>query len=573
MEAYSRDVLRIRSRDAQIIPLRLNYPQQIVHRKISEQRKSEGRVRAIVLKARQEGVSTYVAGRFFRRVQLTPNIEALVIADERKRGQKLFQIYKRFDKFLPDDLRPRTRYATKGTQLVYDSTQPGELGLGSSIEVETAKDAEAGRATTIQLCHISEIAFWENPEDVWTSLLQAVPDDDSEIIVESTANGVGNFFHGLWEEAAGGESGYLPIFLPWWILPEYSLRRISKQEADSIIESVDPYEREAQDQGFEYEGRQVFLSVEQLGWRRRTIKERFRGDLKKFRQEFPSNPEEAFIVSGNCFFDEDKLALYRNDAQEPLFRANIIQNEDKAIGLDRGERAPLRVWNLPTVGHVYVIFADTATGRVVTKREEDERGGTDFSCADVFDVTLRKTVAQYHGRVAPEMFARDLYRLGYLYCSRLQPGPGRPALLGVESNHSSGETVIRILADELRYPALYTHTLINRRNKRRTRVIGWVTSAETRQPMLDEGARAIREESVDYPVAEGVREMFSFVWHQPQTSYNPRTVPFPAAQEGAHDDRVIAFCGSLEMARHARLRVVDVDELPQYARADTPTGM
>src|SRR5688500_10310122 len=89
LDLYTRSCLRIRTKQAKLVPFKLNRAQQLVHKKLSKQRKKQGRVRAIVLKARQEGVSTYVAARFFRRVTMTPHMEALVIADEKKRGSKL----------------------------------------------------------------------------------------------------------------------------------------------------------------------------------------------------------------------------------------------------------------------------------------------------------------------------------------------------------------------------------------------------------------------------------------------------------------------------------------------------
>ena len=571
---YTSAVLKIRTKDAQLLPLALNRAQRIVHRKITAQRRKDGRVRAIVLKARQEGVSTYVAARYFRRIQLFPHMECLVIADERKRGSALFRIYERFDRFLPDELRPMRRYQTKGNSLVYDNPDTaGPKGLGSSIAVETAKDAEAGRASTIQMLHVSEIAFWEKPEDVWISLLQAVPDDDSEIIIESTANGVGNFFHGLWEEAASGESGFIAIFLPWWIHEEYTTVP-SVDEANDIAKTVDPFERKAQDEGLELDGKVYKLTFGQLAWRRRAIAERFRGDVRKFRQEFPSTAEEAFLVAGNCFFDEDRLSLYRNSSVAPLYRASLFEDKRAGIGLARQERGPLRVWEPPapkTKGpdgkeehHLCVIFADTASGKQVTSRDvDDERGGRDFSCADVYCVTHRRYVAQYHARVAPEVFAYDLKRMGYLWSSDMAGGFARPALIGVERNHSSGETVLRILHDELRYPALYTHRMMNRRTNRLTRVIGWMTTGETRMPMLDELARAIREDSIYYPNADGIREMFTFV-RDPSTGK-------PQAQDGAHDDRVIAAAGCLAIAHYARAHVAG--DVPELAIADTPTGI
>lgn len=571
---YARKCLKIRTKQAKIEPLVFNAAQRLVHRRITAQRKRQGRVRAIILKARQEGVSTYVAARFFRRITLSPNVEALVIADERKRGEKLFEIYERFDRHLPPTIRPLRRYSQKRQHIIYD--QPDEAlrfshpGLGSAFSVETAKDAAAGRAATYQMLHISELAFWERPDDTWTAIMQSVPDDDSEVIVESTANGVGNFFHNLWERAEQGESGFIPIFLPWWIHEEYQVRPLPASLRAEIESSEDPYERRAMDEGFPLEGETYRLAPEQLAWRRRALSERFNGDERAFRQEYPSTAEEAFLVSGNMFFDEASLARYRRTARPPAFRANLVDITRHGMGMVRSERGYLRVWYKPDPECFYVIFADVATGRRVAahhmglSEERYERGGTDFSCADVFDVTNRRFVAQYHGRVAPEVFAKDLYRLGHIYGSPKAGASSRsvrsPALIGVERNHSSGESVLRFLKD-MGYPNLYYHRQMNRRTQRPTQVLGWVTNQETRMPMLDELARALREETIEYLNPDGLREMFSFVRNEEGK---------PAAQEGAHDDRVIAAAGALQMARWIIAHPVALPE--DVPVADSPTG-
>jgi hypothetical protein len=565
---YARKCLKIRTKKAQIIPFRFNRAQVIVNAKIAAQRRATGRVRVIILKARQLGMSTLIAARNFRRVQLTQNIEALIIADEKKRGHKLFQIYERFDKHLPTELKPMKRFTQKHTHLVYDNPTEGSPlpGLGSQLFVETAKDAAAGRASTIQLLHVSELAFWDHPEDVWLSLVQAVPDDDSEIIIESTANGVGDFFHAMWELAEAGENGYLPIFLPWWIHEEYTLP-VTPEETEEILATEDPYEQMCMEVGFEYEGEVHKLTPEQLAWRRRKIREAFQGDERLFRQEYPATPDEAFLAAGAGFFDEDKLNAYRRVALKAK-RYTLIDDKKGGVGMVPAEKGYLRVWKDPDPDGFYVIFADTATGRQVSARDYGaseltyERGGRDFSSADVYDVRSRSYVAQLHGRMAPEVFAKDLFRLGYLYTSQKEGLTIRkPALMGVERNHSSGETVLRKLKDDLKYPNLYYHRQINRRNNRVTIMLGWITNLETRMPMLDELAQVIRDETIEYPNPDGIREMFSFVRGEDGR---------PAAQDGAHDDRVISAAGALQMAR--QVRAAPLPQVPEVAVANTPTG-
>lgn len=563
LQYYAEDALRIRTKQATLAPLSFNFAQRTVHANIARQMEETGRVRAIVLKARQEGVSTYTAARFFRRIHLYAQQSGLVIADQKKRSQTLFGIYDLFHRSLSSDLRPRKRYSAKH-ELWFD-TRDGAGGLNSRIQIETAKDVEAGRASTLQLLHASEFAFWDHPEDVWTGLMQAVPDQGSEVIIESTANGVGNLFHEMWNAAVEG-SGFIPIFLPWWIHEDYS-NLLSAEGVSEILETASDYEREAMEEGFEWEGDRVRLTPQQLAWRRATIRDKMNGNERAFRQEYPATPREAFLVSGNCFFDEDVLLQYERSTRLPLQRANII-NVGGAVTVVPAERGYLRIWEKPRRRSEYVIFADTATGKQASKVErtlsdaESEHGGRDFSCADVVEVRSRRLVAQLHGRIPPEVFAQAISDLSYHYSSfAAGTGVRVPGFVGVERNHASGETVLRWLKDQ-GHPNLYYMRKFNQRYQRTTQRLGWMTTVDTRMPMLDELAQAFREGTIGVPDADTLRECFTFIRGEDGK---------PQAQEGCHDDRVIALAGTLQLLRYfARPTMFRGDE---FERTDSPTGM
>lgn len=567
LPTYGREALAIVDKAANLVPFELNFAQRVVHDRLSKQMRETGRIRAIVLKARQEGVSTYTAARGFRRLNLRRNQNGLVVADLQRRGQVLFSIYENFHRNLPDWLRPQKRYTRKGSELWYDLPEGG--GLNSKIAVGTANDVHLARGSTVHFLHASEFAFWEHPEETWVALMQAVPDQGSEVIIESTANGVGNTFHTMWEDAVSGNNGFIPIFLPWWIHEEYEHVLTPEQEAE-IRATATPWERQAMETGIEWEGELHPLSPGRISWRRETIRDKLRGDERMFRQEYPATAREAFLVSGNLFFDDEALTEYEERAKEPKRRGNLAW-VDGGIAIIPAERGYLKVWELPRLECTYVVFGDTASGKKVSSVERSvaiseetaERGGLDYSCADVFCTTHFEQVAQLHGRMAPEVFADQVYMLGYLYSG---PRPGSrtirtPALIGVERNHSSGETVLRLLQDDYNYPNLYVHRQINRRTQRRTNVVGWVTTTENRQVMLDELSQAIREGSIGLPSADTIRECFTFVRNDAGK---------PEAQEGCHDDRVISAAGSVQLARYWQPRVVAPQD--EIATADTPTG-
>lgn len=569
LSAYSKTCLKIRAKNAELIPLEFNDAQRRVHSRISLQRRTEGRVRAVILKARQEGVSTYTAARFFRGMHLWQGIKAMVIADSLERAGVLFDIYQRYLQNVPEELAPVGKAVSQRKRMAFKHD--------SELSVRPASDTEAGRAQTIHLIHASEIAFWGSlgvdASATWTSLMQAVPHTNSEVIVESTARGAGGLFHEMWESAENGDSGWLPIFLPWWIHEEYKLP-CSKEMREIIDGNKDEFEEQALTEGIWYEGRMHLLDYDQLAWRRTVIVENFRGDrellgkdsTRQFQQEYPATAEEAFLVSGSCFFDEDQLRLMTRIAGEPAARGRLIKTEDNMVRLVPSDRGFVRVFESPRDDHHYVIGADTAEGKLVSARigaPDAERGGRDYSSAVVYDVKETRVVAELHGRIAPEVFAEQLRLLGNYYaCGGGKTGDNRQvALIGVERSHSSGQTVLRLLREHYHYPRLFWAREFNKRTKRLGRVLGWSTTVETRMPMLDELGMLVRGGTLGVPSKDIIREMVTFiVWEDGK----------PAAEEGCHDDRVIALAIANQMVREHRHS--SQEEVSFFTPNDTPTG-
>lgn len=580
LEAYAKVCLKIRTKDAKVQSLKFNSEQRLLNAMLKDQFARTGRVRAIVLKARQIGMSTYTSARFFRKMHLFPNQQAVVIADQLDRAETLFGMYDRYANMLPQEIRPMVRYATKKRELFFDNPsdrhRSSAPGLASGITVETAMDTSAGRGSTTQLAHCSEIADWPNAIDVYISLMQAIPDLNSEVVLESTAKGVGNLFHQMWLAAEEGEgkfeggNGFLAVFFPWWTHSEYTLK-LRPAETRQVRESLDDLEGSYIEDGIEWRGERHRLSLGQIAWRRQTIREKLHGDERAFRQEYPATPDEAFLVSGAGFFDEDSLKRADQKTKSPLRRAYLVRSPGSGVMIRKSELGYLRIWEKPDDEGQYIIGADTSTGREVSAHEatftdpNSERGGRDFSSADVIDVVRRRQVAQLHGRMAPEIFADQLALLGTLYSSNTLSGLRRPALIAVEANHSSGETVLRILQQERHYPQLYFGKAINRRFNKMGQRLGFMTTVETRMPMLDNLARALREQTLEIPNKDSIKEMYTFVRDESGK---------PQAQEGAHDDRVISLAITLfvmdskswEVPRHS-----DVTELASVA--PSPTGM
>jgi hypothetical protein len=188
------------------VPLRMNAAQVHLHRKVEQQRADTGRVRAIVLKGRQQGISTYTERRYYWRITHQHGKRAVILTHEQKATDNLFSMVDRFWKHAPSDGRPHLG-ASNEKELVFDI-------LGSRYEVATAGARNTGRGGTAQFFHGSEVAFWQFAAQHLAGIGQIVPDaDGTEIIHESTANGTANVFHELWQLAVKGRSEIMPLTL------------------------------------------------------------------------------------------------------------------------------------------------------------------------------------------------------------------------------------------------------------------------------------------------------------------------------------------------------------------------
>lgn len=292
---YADKCLKIRTKAGNIEPLKLNKAQLYIHQKLENQRAQTGKVRALILKGRQQGCSTYVEARYYWLTTHRRGCKTFILTHEQQATDNLFRLASRYHEHCPSLVKPSTT-ASSAKELAFGN-------LDSGYGVGTAGTKGVGRSSTIQLFHGSEVAFWPHADTHAVGVMQAIPDSDgSEVLLESTANGLGNFFHQQWKAAEAGQSDYLPIFVPWCWQDEY-VRAVPDD-----FEHTDD-EREIQ--------RQHGLADEQIVWRRHKIIELSAGGvngLTQFKQEYPMNAAEAFQMSGeNTLITADKAMECRKN--------------------------------------------------------------------------------------------------------------------------------------------------------------------------------------------------------------------------------------------------------------------
>lgn len=308
---YAPFALKIRTKSNSLAPFVLNRVQLHIHDLLEQQKRETGKVRAMLLKGRQQGCSTYVEGRYYHITSRRFGWQTFILTHEDQATQNLFKMAKRYHEHCPQKIRPSTG-ASNAIELLFDK-------LDSGYKLGTAKTKGTGRSATIQCFHGSEVAFWQNAADHAAGIFQAIPDaNGTESILESTANGMGNFFHAAWRDAEAGISDYMPIFIPWYWQQEY--RRTPKAGFELTTEE------------------ETYLTLwgldlAQMAWRRAKIVEL--KDPTLFKQEYPSHPAEAFQITGEeTFIKAEKILQARRNRIESPIGAVVAGFDPDAGGTD-----------------------------------------------------------------------------------------------------------------------------------------------------------------------------------------------------------------------------------------------
>jgi hypothetical protein len=409
---------KIVSKGGHTVDFNLNYPQVLYDKTKTE--------RDIILKARQEGFSSYVLGDFTVDCVTFNNLRAVVISHDAESTQRLLAKVHFYIENMKG-LQVKTRYSTKN-EIVF-------LNTGSTFYIGTAGARKFGRGDTIHRLHGSEVAFWDNPEELTAGLFQAVP-RDGRIVLESTANGVGNFFHRQVQNSLKNMGRFKLHFFPWNIFNEYELQpletfQLTDQEALLV--------------------RDFGLTPGQILWMREKLVEFERPEL--FKQEYPLTIEEAFLSSGWSFFPEAKIF-----PREPVEKVgNWV------------------VWEQPIPGEEYAFGVDSSAGV-----------GRDDASIEICRASTYEQVAEFvDDRTSPDKLALEGIEWGERY---------NFALAVIEANSYGLEVLNKF---KTHYPS---HRIYQRRRSERSQMaelqydtFGWISSERSKQLLCADLRRATRE--------------------------------------------------------------------------------
>ncbi len=489
--------LTIRTKQAKEIKLRRDDPfawaqREFVH-EVERQYNAGLPVRIIVLKGRQLGISTATEAILFLWAFIHKGSNSLVLSKEKEDSQYLYEMLRLYWTSSPFYGQFPVRYNTKN-EMVWAN--------GSSVRTGTASKENVGRGHTFQAVHCSEVAFWELAESNVPSLMEAIPYEHGTIcVLESTAQGVGGYFHDEWMASTnptGPMSDFTAMFFPWYRHAEYQMPNTTMTFADldaeerHLIEKFHPH-----------------MTIPKLAWRRRKIASHPK-KLDGFHEEYPNDPEEAFLSTGSNAF--------------PLVQLSEVYQPD--VGYDRGF-----LYN----HNGRITFADDPSGHLTVYRTPDPRKMQQYAvgvdptwslegdpcCVQVLNRATLEQVAVWHGSADPKTIGEIALALGHWY---------NTALLNTEIQ-GGGRHVIDVWRAGA-YPRIWTD---RRPDKIRSSaaVLGWNTTYETKRWLISVLQSALYRKDLVIHHRPTYHEMSQYILMEDGT-YGP-------ARRSGHDDCVMSL--------------------------------
>jgi hypothetical protein len=428
----------------------------------------------VSLKARQIGFSTLVSIFCLWLCFFYEDKTIILISKGEREAKKLLRFARYAVKFLPPWMLHRGPLMNINQEKIEFSND--------SVMESAPSAADPARGSTAYKVVVDEFGQLPNDEDAWASI-EPVADQGGSVIMLGTANGEGNLFHKTWVGSkatwvdfdgtvhydGNGTNDFKGIFHGWWT--------------------------GGRDQEW-YDGKTRNMEAHHIA------------------QEYPSNPDEAFLKSGRPVFD---IAVLRAQLVSPPVRGWL--DSDSNGDFIEGITGPLRVWMPPEDGKRYTIGVDVAEGL--------EHG--DYSSVHVIQAGSGRVVAHWHGHVDPDLLGSDIvWALGHWY---------NRALVLVESNNH-GLTTLTALK-RLGYFPLYHQKRLSSRDQNQTEIMGWRTTAASKPLMVDELNRMLRDGDVVLYDSETIAELRSF-----QRDERGKMSGVP------HDDRVVSLAIAAQGLKH-----------------------
>jgi len=505
----------------------LNRAQRRLLAKFEHMRIAGVPIRIILLKARQWGGST-LTQIYMAWIQIIHkmNWNSVICAHVESTSRIIKGMYDKLLKAYPSE------YLNEGVELElkpYIGSQKTSIikGINCRVTIGSAEKPDGVRGEHTSMAHLSEVGLWKKtdgkrPEDIVQSVLSGILYIPySMVVYESTAKGIGNFFHREWLKAIEGKSNFAPVFIAWFDIDYYSLP----------IENYIAFIKEMS----EYEWRlwkEAGVTLEQIAWYRTTLKDM---DDWRMKSEYPSFADEAFQSTGSGVFEAEDVNNLMEGCLEPKGRFDVFakgRNGKEALEGVRMSPNPfgnLFVWEFPDdvtrMTRRYVVSVD------IGGRSEK----SDWSVITVFDRYFMtdpdgvpEVVAEWYGHTDHDLLAWFAAQISELYGH---------AILVFESNTlesegtegSHGEFILDEIADV--YDNLYSRTSAQKIREGLPLRWGFQTNKQTKAVLVDTGIRLLRDDGY---IERNVECCYEY------RKYEIKPDGTFGAVEGNHDDRVMS---------------------------------
>ena len=420
----------------QMIPLFLNEGQRTLIKEYERQRLSGQPIRVLLVKARQWGGSTATqCYMYWLQRYWFENWHSCIVALDQTQAVNIRTMYKNLIAKLPSWSGHISFKRFEGTELIRIIPE-----RGCRVQIGSAQKPDALRSFDFSLVHMSEVGLWKDTQeakgdDVAMALYSTVPDvPGTMIVMESTAKGVGNFFHKQYlaakENLKSGAVGIRPVFVGWQADPRYTRKYNTKYRSTAeFVATWTDYNWWQWEQGATLDG---------IYWYNQFKKAHHWTDFQ-MKSEYPTTAEEAFQSKSGRYFTDDLLSWLQKNKKEPQFIGDIrgdatigegVMENVKLYPNDSLLSEVLKIWIYPTDN---LPTGKTVKNRFLVTVDVGGRGSrADWSVISVFDrISLAgefgalERAALWRGHVDPDLLAYKAAQIAHYYDD---------ALLVIESN-------------------------------------------------------------------------------------------------------------------------------------------
>ena len=510
------------------VPLVLNGPQRRLLAVMEDQRAAGRPVRVILLKARQWGGSTLVQ-MYLAWMQLVRHKgwNSLICGHLHATSKSIKRMYNLLLQRYPRELLEDAGSVPLRFGKLEGQPNVQQIDARECLVITaSARSEDAVRGYDLSLAHLSEVAFWKesamhSPDDVVRSVCGSVAlKPETVIVLESTANGVGDYFHDEWLRANSGHSDKAPVFVPWHEIGIYSQ---TVDDVQALWEQMDEYEHTLWQDG---------CTLEQINWYHSKRREYRSHELMM--AEYPTTASEAFATSGHHVFSREELDVLSQDCPLSPLAVGEVQGEcvtgDRAkenVRFFKSSNGLLKVWEMPELrrGVKYMVVVDVG-GR---------SNASDYSVIAVWRVgdgfNKPSIVAQWRGHIDHDQLAFKSMQIAVFYGN---------ALLVVESNTLTNEAARAGESDYILKEVSHVYGKVYQRERNK---LGFHTNVKTKSMAVAQLIAAVREHAYLERDMEAINEMSCYEEHNGRYE----------ARKGKHDDILMTRAIGLYLMKDTRL--------------------